>query len=107
MRRRLITIGAALVLLAALAGGGVAWATAADDDVRATGPAAERAGTAALAHVGGGEIVGVEREGAGWEVEVARADGSVIEVELDEEYRVLTAGSEEDEDDSGEDETDE
>lgn len=108
MRARFIKIAAAVVVLGALAGGGVAWATAGDDgDETVTGPAAERARAAALAHVGQGRVTGVEREsegGAAWEVEVARPDGSTVEVALDASYGVVTAGSEEDDDSSGDDE---
>ena len=108
MRARLLKIGVPLVLLLALAGGGVAWATEGDDEM-ATGPEADRAKAAALAHLGGGRVTGVERESedaAVWEVEVARADGPTVEVVLDASYRVLTVESEEDEDESGEDESD-
>lgn len=107
MRPRMIKIGAAVVVLAALAGGGIAWATAADDDQNVTGPAANRARAAALAYVGDGQVIGVEREsesGGVWEVEVTRPDGSTVEVVLDAGYRVMSSGSEEDRDDSGESE---
>ena len=107
MRGRLIKIGAAVVVLGALAGGGVAWGTAGDDDQNVTGPAADKARAAALAQVGG-RVVGVEREaegGAVWEVEIARSDGSTIEVALDANYDVVGKGGEEDEDASGEDES--
>jgi len=92
MRGRLIKIAAGLTLVAALAGGGVAWATAGDDEESVTGPAADRARAAALRHVGAGRATGVEREsegGATWEVEVARADGSTVDVLLDAGYRVV------------------
>jgi hypothetical protein len=107
MRPKMIKIGAALVVLAALAGGGIAWATAANDDENVTGPAADRARAAALAYVGDGQVIGVEREsesGGVWEVEVTRPDGSTVEVVLDGNYRVMTSGNEEDQDDSGENE---
>jgi hypothetical protein len=105
MRARIAKIGAGLVLLAGLAGGGAAWATAGDDegdrDELVSGPAAERARAAALAHVGDGTITGVEREEEGeavWEVEVARPDGSTVEVQLDAGYAVVGSGDEEDSD---------
>jgi hypothetical protein len=99
MRTRLVKITAGAVLIAALAGGGVAWATAGDDDEgNVTGPAADRARVAALAHVGGGEVTEVEREGSTWEVEVQRADGSTLEVHLDSAYDVV--GSETDSEDA-------
>jgi hypothetical protein len=95
------------VVLAALAGGGAAWGTSGDDDENVTGPAADRARAAALAHVGQGQVVGVEREaegGAVWEVEITRKDGSTVEVALDENYKVVGSGAEEDSD-SGENES--
>jgi hypothetical protein len=106
MRTRLVKVVAGAVLLAALAGGGVAWATAGgDDEGSATGPAADRARAAALAHIGGGEATEVERDsegGAVWEVEVRRADGSTIEVRLDGAYKVMGAEAD-DEDAEGSD----
>ena len=105
MRGRLVKLVAGAALLAAVAGGGVAWATAGDDDEgSATGPAADRARTAALAHVGGGEVTEVERDsegGAVWEVEVERADGSTLEVRLNAAYTVI--GAEADDEDAGRD----
>jgi hypothetical protein len=98
MRRRVVTIGAGLVAAGAVAAGGAAWTTAADDqDESARGPAAERARAAALAHVGGGRALAVERKAEGaeaWEVEVARAGGATVEVLLDDAYRVLRIDAE-------------
>src|SRR5215218_7860642 len=107
MRPKIIKVGAVVVVLAALAGGGIAWGTAGDDDETVTGPAADKARAAALAHVGAGQVVGVEREaegGAVWEVEITRKDGSTVEVALDENYKVVGSGAEEDSD-SGENES--
>jgi len=109
MRRRLIKIGAGVALLAALTGGGVAWATSGGEE-NVTGPEAERARAAALAHVGGGTAIGVERESGAWEVEIRTADGSIVEVTLDGSYRVTGGDSEGDDSDgneSGEDESSE
>ena len=107
MRRRLLKIGAAVVVLGALAGGGVAWGTS-GDDVNVTGPGADRAKAAALAHVGDGQVVAVEQEGEGgavWEVEIKRPDGSTVEVALDGNYKVLGSGGEEDGDGAGDDDS--
>ena len=105
MRRQLIGIGATLVA-AALAVGGTAWATAGDDE-SVTGPRAERARAAALAEVGGGRAVEVEREsesGSAWQVEVVPADGAMLEVLLDEDYGVIAVETESEGDDgAGED----
>lgn len=106
MRARLIKFGLPVVVLAALGGGGVAWATAGGDDELVTGPEADRARAAAVKHVGGGRVTGVEREseeGAVWEVEIARPDGSTVEVQLDASYGVVGAGAEEDKDDDDSD----
>ena len=95
-------------VIAALAVGGVAIAGAAggdDDDggERAIGGAAlERASAAALDHTGGGRVTETEAgdEESYYEVEVTRADGSQVDVQLDRDFRVV--GSEGD-DDRGED----
>ncbi len=86
-------------------GGGAAMAVAAggDDDATErpiTGSALERAKSAALQHTGGGKVSATEagdEEGA-YEVEVTRADGSQVDVHLDENFRPLetTPDSEED-----------
>ena len=84
----------ALVLAAAVgvgAGGlgiaeAVGQAPSDDADEQVTGAGAERARSAAVDAVGGGRVVGLEREderGVAWEVEVVRGDGSEVEVELD------------------------
>ena len=61
--------------------------TAGDDsDEPVGGPEAKRAERAAIDAVGGGRVVGVEREdegGVAWEVEVVQRDGREVEVDLD------------------------
>lgn len=95
-RKKAIVIGTSALALAGLAGGGAAWATAGDDaGERVGGPAAERAAAAALSHVGAGTLEGIERGDDGrsaWEVEITRADGSTVEVQLDASYNVLASG---------------
>ena len=62
----------------------------------ATGPGADRAREAALAHVGGGTANAVERDnenGATWEVEVTKSDGSTVDVDLDAAYQVVAFDS--------------
>jgi uncharacterized membrane protein YkoI len=60
--------------------------TAGDEpDERVGTPGAERAEQAAVDAVGGGRVVGVEREderGVAWEVEVVQRDGREVEVDL-------------------------
>ena len=99
MRKRVVKIGAAVVVVAAIAGGGIGWATAGDDDGTErpiTGPALERAKAAALAHTGGGKVTGTEvrDEESYYEVEVTLGDGSQVDVQLDEDFDVV--GSEND-----------
>lgn len=105
MSGRWVKIGAATVVVAALAGGGVAWKAAGDRDESVTGSEADRAAAAAVAHVGGGQPTEVEKAegGAGWEVEIERADGSSVEVNLDQGYHVVGTqqDSENGDDDSG------
>jgi uncharacterized membrane protein YkoI len=95
MNRRLLEFGAAGAVVAALALGGAAWALAGggdDDEGSVTGPDANRAKAAAIARVGG-TANAVERDsedGATWEVEVTKADGSTVDVRLDGNFRVVT-----------------
>jgi uncharacterized membrane protein YkoI len=89
-------VATGVAFAALLAGGGAyAWAGAGDDgEGNATGPAAEKARAAALAHVGGGTANEVERgdeEGA-WEVEVTKG-GKTVDVHLDADYGVLSVDS--------------
>ena len=97
MRRRLMAIGAAVASLGAIAYGGVALASGGGGDGgAASGPAAEEAKAAAIAAVGGGTANAVERDsegGATWEVEVAKADGSLVDVRLDATYKVVVVES--------------
>jgi hypothetical protein len=101
--RKLLIAGAAILVLA-VGGVGIAQAVGGDSEERVTGPEADRAAKAAVDAIGGGRAVGVEREDDGavaWEVEVARPDGSEVEVGLTGDLeRVGT----ETEDDGGESE---
>jgi hypothetical protein len=101
--RKLLIAGAAILVLA-VGGVGIAQAVGGDSEERVTGPEADRAAKAAVDAIGGGRAVGVERDDDGavaWEVEVARPDGSEVEVGLTGDLeRVGTAT----EDDRGESE---
>jgi len=104
-RRRKLLIGGAVVLALSAGGVGLAQAVSGDDE-QATGPDADRAKAAAVKLVGGGSAVGVERDdgdGAAWEVEVKKSDGSVVEVGLTSDLR--KAGVERDDDDGSKDES--
>src|SRR3990172_6900461 len=97
MRARTIAVTAALGSAVVLGLGGAAWATAGggrggdDEDASVTGPGADRAGAAAIAHLGGGAVRAVEREsedGETWEVEFTKGNGETVDVYLDANYRV-------------------
>jgi uncharacterized membrane protein YkoI len=97
----------ATIAIAAVAAGGVAIAGASGDDNEAERPILgqdlQRASAAALAATGGGKVTETEvgdEEGA-YEVEVTRADGSQVDVHLDERFNVLNSVS--DDADAGED----
>ncbi len=98
-RRFALIVSVVLVLVAAGvaigAGGG-------DSDEPLTGTTLERATEAALQHTGGGTVVDSETgdDGAAYGVEVRLADGSQVEVSLDDTFRVI--GQEDDEDTAGE-----
>jgi hypothetical protein len=105
MDRKARWIGAGALALAAI-GGATGFAIASSDDDRPlTGPALEEARRAALAHTGGGAVIETEigDDGSAYGVEVRRDDGSVVEVALDADFRVI--GDEADEDAAGERET--
>ena len=61
-------------------------------DHGATGPRAEQAKAAALRITGGGTANAVERDnenGATWEVEVTKPDGTTVDVRLDRSYNLV------------------
>ena len=63
-----------------------------DGDANVSGPQADHATSAALEATHGGKANSVERDsenGATWEVEVTRNDGSTVDVRLDETYQVV------------------
>ena len=85
-----------IAVTAALAAGGVvavqAVAGGDDGDKQATGAGAEKAKAAALQLIPGGTANAVERDGengATWEVEVTRPDGTTVDVRLDEGFGVV------------------
>lgn len=88
-----ILTGLALAAVAAVAVGGVAVANSGDDsEGTVSGPQADKAIVAALAATNGGTANSVERDsenGATWEVEVTRTDGTTVDVRLDEQFDVV------------------
>ena len=92
MRKKTLGAGAAIVLAAAVTGGGVAIASGDDGDANVTGPQAQAATAAALEATSGGKANAVERDGengATWEVEVTKTNGKTVDVRLDENYKVV------------------
>jgi uncharacterized membrane protein YkoI len=108
MKDKLKGVLIAIAAVAVLAVGGSAIAGAAggggDDDSTdkaITGQALDRAKAVALDHTGGGKVTGTEagdEEGA-YEVEVTRADGSQVDVQLDRDFNVV--GQKADHEDGG------
>lgn len=82
--RKYLVIGGSVLALS-VAGVAAASAAGGDSDEQVTGPDANRAKAAAVESVGGGRVVGVERDdgGAAWEVEVVKSDGSQVAISLD------------------------
>jgi hypothetical protein len=97
---RTLVIAAAVAMLLALGGAGIAYANGGDSEEQLTGPEAQKAKSAAIAAVGGGTVTEVERDdgnGTGaFEVEVTRDDGSQLEVHLDGGYDVVGQQADED-----------
>jgi hypothetical protein len=93
VNRRIVVIAGAIGAVIALAVGsvGIAQAVGGSSEEPVTGPAAEQARSAALKAAGGGTVLEIEQQdgdGAGlFEVEVRRADGSQIEVHLDDRFQ--------------------
>jgi uncharacterized membrane protein YkoI len=102
---RKVALIAVLVVVAGAVSAGFAIAAASgDDDKPLTGATLDRATAAALKHTGGGTVTETEigDDGAAYSVEVRRKDGSQVEVNLNESFRVI--GQEADDDSAGEDE---
>jgi hypothetical protein len=88
----LIAVAASFVVA-----GGVATVSVASgsDDTPLEGSELEQASEAALTHTGGGSVVESEAgEGSGaYEVGVLLEDGSVVEVQLDDNFEVIGSGA--------------
>ncbi len=108
MNKKLVLALAGVAAAAALAGGTVAIASG-DSDENITGPQADKAVDAALEATGGGTANSVELDsenGAKWEVEVTKADGTTVDVRLDDNYEVVVIEGDDEspDDDDGEEE---
>ena len=105
MRRRVWVVGAAVGVAAAATAGGVAAAGDGDDGQAShqyTQEQADAATKAALEATGGGTANSVETDhenGATYEVEVTKPDGTTVDVRLDASYQVVVI--EGDNEDSG------
>lgn len=98
-RRKRIVLPA-IAAIAVLAVGGTIWTATADNDVK--GDERNRVASAATSAVGGGEAVDVETSddlGDAYEVEVRRADGTEIDVTLDENLKVVGKDADDADDD--------
>jgi uncharacterized membrane protein YkoI len=103
MNRKLVLIALLVIALGAISAG-FAIAAAGGDEQPLTGTDLEKATAAALAHTGGGTVTETETgdDGAAYSVEVRLGDGSQVEVNLDENFRVI--GQDADDDGAGDDE---
>jgi uncharacterized membrane protein YkoI len=95
MRKRVVIAAAGIAVVGAVAAGGVAVATSGDDGPAShqyTQEQADAATKAALAATGGGNANSVESDtenGATYEVEVTKLDGTTVDVRLDERYQLV------------------
>ena len=92
MRKRNVIVGATLGVAAAAVASGAALANGDDGEGQVTGAQADKATAAALEATEGGTANAVELDnenGATWEVEVTKKDGSTVDVRLDENYAVV------------------
>ena len=105
IRRSTIAV-VAIASVAVLAGGGVAIATAVDDDedkapdVPLTGDDLARASAAALDHTGEGRVTDTEvgDEESYYEIEVTLDDGRQVDVQLDRDFTVASTSADEETD---------
>jgi uncharacterized membrane protein YkoI len=99
-KKRLLAFTAIALFIAATAAG-IAIATSDDDaDVPITGDALAKASDAALQYTGGGTVTDSEvgDEEGYYEIEVTKADGTEVDVHLDQNFNVI--GSDSDTDDA-------
>lgn len=94
MRKRMtmIVVGVVAVTGLALGGAAIANATQGDDGAKLSGSTLERASAAALKATGGGKVNETEHDsenGATYEVEVTKPDGSTVEVRLGKAFNVI------------------
>src|ERR1700704_4747838 len=91
MQRKHLTVGGAVLAIAA-GGAGAATAIGSGHDQAVAGSSADQARAAALRYTGGGSAGIVEADtehGATWGVEVTKPDGSPVDVRVDAQYRLV------------------
>ena len=107
-RRTKIAVGIAALAVFALGGAAIAGAGGAfDDGTPLEGGELAKASAAALKATGGGTVNETERDseqGATFEVEVTKPDGSTVDVRLDASYRVVAIDSDSEQPDDDDDE---
>jgi uncharacterized membrane protein YkoI len=99
MKRKLALIVALVLALGAVSAGiAVAAGAGGGDDKPLTGSTLAKAKAAALEHTGGGTVTETEvgDDGAAYGVEVRLADGSQVEVSLDENFEVINQATDDD-----------
>ena len=98
-------IAGGTIALAAVAGGAGFAIAGGGDDQPLIGSDLDQATAAALEHTGGGTVIETEigDDGAAYGVEIRLDDGSVVEVALDERFRVIGQESDDDSPDGGAD----
>jgi uncharacterized membrane protein YkoI len=92
--RKYVIVGGSVLALAAGGAGAAVAVGSGDDEGGTTGPGADQAKAAALELYPGGHANSVERDsenGATWEVEVAKPDGGTVDVRLDQNYKLVVA----------------
>jgi hypothetical protein len=95
-RKYVIVGGSILAVAAGGTGAAIAIGNGDEGDNGAHGPGANKAKAAALELIPGGHANAVERDsenGATWEVEVAKQDGGTVDVRLDQNYKLVVAES--------------
>jgi len=103
-RKQIVGAAAAAAVLAIGGGAALVQASGDDGDASVTGPQAERAKAAALKITHGGTANAVERDsenGATWEVEVTKANGSTVDVRLDAGYGLVVVESDKEDEAAG------
>jgi uncharacterized membrane protein YkoI len=91
-RKQLIVGGSILAVAIGGAGAAVAIGSGEEGENTAHGPEADQAKAAAVKLFPGSQANAVERDsedGATWEVELRKADGSTVDVRLDQSYQLV------------------